>query len=362
MYIFLEKKSLHKYRCLRSTSIVHPLLNLHRYRPMSQKREIVGAVPNLPTTATTTLQPQSRRLVGVLTSINVNNVSSQKRQLDVLEDILTLYKTNSERLDLMQEELKDLRQLIQTHNRRRKRTIPVISSSDSSAISTGNSDSDEFYEEKGKMLPRPMYVDTQPGSDAYEPSDNALTNKTHNNGSSSNGGHNDGDDSDNDDHNGVNLQQGQCQPRIRNSENAEISVMATPKRKRGRPSKKEKGQEQQLKNATITSPRISYTLNRDITSVQDIWCEYTVGLSHREPAVKYLTHLHVTEFYINEREPIITEIIKIMDKKKKSEHEAVFLLEDHRITLNIDLKNLAKRIMVHRSIDEGKLIIITHQN
>ena len=352
---------------------------------MSQKRKIVGAVPHLPTTATTPLESQSRQIVGVLTSVNVNNDSRQKRQFEVLEDILTLYKNNSERLDQMQKELKDLRQLIQTLNRPPKRAIHIISSSDSSAVSTDNSDSDELEEIEGEILPRPVYVDTQSESDSYEPSDIELINKTDGNDSSSNGDHSDGDDSDNDEHNGINLQQRQEQPTKRNRGNA-ITITTTPKRKRGRPSKKEqeqqltnttititpkkkhgrpskkeKEQEQQLKNVTITSPRFSYTLNRDITSVQDIWREYTVGLTRCEPAVKYLTSLHVTEFYINEREPIITEVIKIVDKKKKSELQAVCLLENHRIALNIDIKNLAKRIMVHRSIDEGKLIIITHQ-
>ncbi|KAI7848471.1 hypothetical protein BDC45DRAFT_314785 [Circinella umbellata] len=323
---------------------------------MSHEPQITDDAPNVPTTSITASQTQQRRLVGVLTSVHIKTIPTEKCQSKRLGNILKLYHRANERLDLMQEEIKELRQLVQKHCRRSKRTIPPSSSSNNSSASESSLDNDESDKvKKGEVLPPPEHVATQLDTNVDESNNNDPSNKSPSNPSSNSSnkeGYSDHGDSDDDDcDNETNIRE---EDHGRWKKSRKRPVPTTPK-KRGRPSKKVKEQEQQLKDTTIaTSSRSLYALNRDITSVLDIWREYTVGLSRREPPVKYLTYLHVTEFFINEREPIITEIIKIMEEKKKSELDAVRLLDSHRLTLNIDLKNLAKRIKVHRLIDEER--------
>ncbi|KAI9261539.1 hypothetical protein BDA99DRAFT_78846 [Phascolomyces articulosus] len=153
----------------------------------------------------------------------------------------------------------------------------------------------------------------------------------------------------------------------------------TPKqRKRGRPKKNttititpisKKQRKKQTKshvNATLTtssaysSPSLSpppttsdYQLNQTIASVHDVWREYSVGLSLCEPPIKNLTHLHCQPFFKNERLPIISEIKKLMEKNS-SDEVAVLRLEAYRINKNLNLKELCKRIIVHRVMDQER--------
>ncbi|KAI8137347.1 hypothetical protein BJV82DRAFT_674832 [Fennellomyces sp. T-0311] len=113
------------------------------------------------------------------------------------------------------------------------------------------------------------------------------------------------------------------------------------------------------------APKPIYTLSRDIESVQEVWKEWRKGLSHRLPAVEKLENehgaswrKHDTDFYLNERQPIITEVIKRMSDHGESGETASERLEIYRIRNGIStLGELAKRIRVHRRMDEERGLV-----